>query len=1201
MKIKRIELIGFKSFADRTLFPLHDGITCVVGPNGCGKSNIVDAFRWVLGEQSAKSLRGVKMEEVIFQGSAVKRQSVMADVTLILSRPGQYVSKGNSENGKELFAGGTSDELTVTRRLYRSGESEYLLNKSLCRLKDIRDIFFDAGLGARGYSILDAGKIAEIINARPQERRFLIEEVAGVMKYKVKKAEAVSKIESSKQNLQRINDIMYEVKRQINNLDRQAKKAERYKQMMEELNTIEVRIAKRGHKGLNSILNSVMADIDRLKDVDSAKRAELSTLENHVATKRLEVADSKRVFSEIEDRLHGKEKSISDTERQIAVLKANIENKEVDISRLASQQDDIEAEKEKLTKVVADLDDAEAAMRSGMAGVSSELEEKKEMALDLKMMLDDRELDIDNKRRDLFKTSEKLSNKGDEFHKLQSSYETLKYRESISKGDINNIKRGIEGIEKAVKESEDFIKNKTNEHLRLQPEREALKSEVERLRGDIENKKMSLSEKKEDLASNMSRLNSLKELIIESPLADLLEGSSNQGYTALSDVITVDKGFEVAVEATLSEKINSLVIDKLEDVISTIKIIRERAIERTTIFFYTGHGIQDEGYRIQDAGGVTEGDIVGRASDFISFQPGAAQIIKGNILQNTYIVKDLQVAINILFANPPVCRAHTSSINLVTLEGEVINSDGWISAGKTREILKRRREATELQETIDRQQTGIRGINDELNTTVNDLIINKESLKDIEKRLLEAEKDISLSDHTLKSQKDELNRKVRRLSSLEAEISTISQEKGAIEDLLELKAREIDDLEAEKNRVNDEITVIQQSLVETKAEYEEVRTDLTDMKLAVTSYREKMDALNRERDGINNMAAEVENKKELVAKEILVARERRVEFSLKLRRLEEDIKILITETDKIRGGRNILREAINSESQELISKGNSINEIRTEIDLIGQRLADSNSKALENKLRIEHIEKSVMQKHGLDIKEEITRDMDFDVAFSPSEDEKRINELNEKARELGTVNPGAIEEYEELKDRHDFLIKHQRDLTISIAELEEAISRMNIATKRRLREAYTLLRTKFSEVFATLFGGGGKADIILTDEENILESGLEIIAQLPGKRLQNLNLLSGGEKALTSLAILFAGFLVRPGPLCILDEVDAPLDEPNTARFGQMIRGLSNETQFIIITHRRATMEIADYIYGITMEEPGVSKVVSVRFSEAKA
>ncbi|MCL0085765.1 hypothetical protein M1N52_00540 [Thermodesulfovibrionales bacterium] len=242
-----------------------------------------------------------------------------------------------------------------------------------------------------------------------------------------------------------------------------------------------------------------------------------------------------------------------------------------------------------------------------------------------------------------------------------------------------------------------------------------------------------------------------------------------------------------------------------------------------------------------------------------------------------------------------------------------------------------------------------------------------------------------------------------------------------------------------------------------------------------------------------------------------------------------------------------------------------------------------------------------MQKHGLDIKEEITRDMDFDVAFSPSEDEKGINELNEKARELGTVNPGAIEEYEELKDRHDFLIKHQRDLTISITELEEAISRMNIAIKRRLREAYTLLRTKFSEVFATLFGGGGKADIILTDKENILESGLEIIAQLPGKRLQNLNLLSGGEKALTSLAILFAGFLVRPGPLCILDEVDALLDEPNTARFGQMIRGLSNETQFIIITHRRATMEIADYIYGITMEEPGVSKVVSVRFSEAKA
>jgi chromosome segregation protein len=362
----------------------------------------------------------------------------------------------------------------------------------------------------------------------------------------------------------------------------------------------------------------------------------------------------------------------------------------------------------------------------------------------------------------------------------------------------------------------------------------------------------------------------------------------------------------------------------------------------------------------------------------------------------------------------------------------------------------------------------------------------------------------------------------------------------------------------------------------------------------MTSYREKIDALGREKDAISNAIGEFENKKEQAIKEIRDAEEKIKESTTKLQKLEEEIKSIVMDVDNMQVQRTKLRDTINSENQEIVSKSNILRNIRAQIDEISQQMTDLNSKAVENRLRIENIETSISQKYGLDIK---THGIEVE-GFDAAEDENKIDELNTKIRELGPVNLGTIEEYEELKNRYDFLTKQQQDLTMSIAELEEAISRINTTTRRKLREAYDSLRTKFTEVFATLFGGG-RADIILTDEENILESGLDIIAQPPGKKLQNINLLSGGEKALTSLALLFAGFLIKPSPLCVLDEADAPLDESNTVRFAQMIKELSKETQFIVITHNRTTMEVADYLYGITMEEPGVSKAISLQFTEA--
>jgi chromosome segregation protein len=1269
VKVKQVELTGFKSFADRTLLPLHNGITCIVGPNGCGKSNIVDAFRWVLGEQSAKSLRGEKMEEVIFQGSAAKKQKGMAEITLVLSYEGspssasvfssetaaakihvpaglplqvlgrglkQGTAEGSENNGNNNREGSASDEIIVSRRLYRSGESEYLINKKQCRLKDIRDIFLDTGLDVKSYSILDQVKIGEIINTKPSDRRFLIEEVAGVMKYKARKAEALSKLESSKQNLQRISDIVYEVRRQINTLDRQVKKAEKYKKLIGELKDVELRIAKCKYMELTSILSSLQADIERLGEADSAKKSEISTLENIIDTIRLGIADNEKALSELENTLHGKEKSISDTEKHTAVLKNSIENIKADISRLLHQQEESYTKKAELTKKISDLDDTERSLYINMEGISGELSEKKGLIADIEITIGNTDAELEQKRKELFRLSEDLSSKKNEFHKMQSSYETLKYRESVSLNDMESIKGGITALQKATAEAEGLITGKTSELSEMKAEKNSIIGEIAILKDSIEDKKTALSREREELASNISRLNSLQELIVDSSLPDFLQRSGNEssGFMLLSDAINTKKGFETAIESALSEKINSLIIDNLKDALHAAQVIKEKNIARTAILYTEAKSHEQE--NDEELALINHSGIIGRASDFVTFENGNAEAMQEpliqetmqkpiiqpiiqkvqRILRNIYIVKDLQTAADLLFSGVLSGQSKSTAVYLITQDGEAINSDGWILAGHGKDILKRKREIKELQKIVDEQQAKIKNMEKALQSAYDELSDRKESLRNVEESVIDIEKQISLADQSLQNRQDELERKNRRLSFLETELTTISQEKEQFEAIIKSKSKEIDEVQAERNIIDEDITKLQQTLALYRKEYEEAKSHLTDMKLAIASYREKIEALKKEKNSIIKNIAELQTQKELAAKEVQSAEKKIKESISELHIMENNIKTLIIEADRVRQERAALKETINAETLDVASKGSSLKNLRSDMDIILQQLSSANSKAVERRLRIENIENGIMQKYGLNIKNELTEEqkigrkdetnveanIEASIEEFPdySEDEDKINALNEKIRELGPVNLGTIEEYEELKTRYDFLTKQQRDLSMSIAELEEAINRVNTTTKRRLREAFESLRAKFSEVFTAIFGGG-RADIVLTDEENILESGIEITAQLPGKKLQNLNLLSSGEKALTSLALLFAGFMIKPSPLCVLDEVDAPLDESNTVRFAQMIKGLSKDTQFIVITHNRTTMEVADYLYGITMEEPGASKVISLQFSDIAA
>lgn len=1188
MKVKNIELNGFKSFSEKTILPLHNGITCIVGPNGCGKSNVVDAFKWVLGEQSAKSLRGEKMEEVIFQGSATKKQKGLAEVSLTMSRSEMWNKNEGSEGGNGKSPSAILDEIVVSRRLYRSGDSEYILNKKQCRLKDIRDIFLDTGLDVKSYSILDQGKITEIINAKPADRRFLIEEIAGVMKYKTRRAEALSKLESSKQNLQRINDIIHEVKRQINSLDRQVKKAERYKKLISELKEVELRTAKRNHSEFVSTFETLSADINRLNESDAAMRGELASIENIMAAKRLELAEKEKELTLLENELQAKERLISESEKKTAVLKANMENKKSDIIRLTGQMEESDIKTAELLRKIIELENSEKTIASQIDGIREEMQDRKERTAEIEAELSEKEAELEGKRKELFRISEQLSGKRNELHKLQASFDTLRYRESASHKDNVSITDGINEIENIIKKTELHIMEKTEELAGLNAEKNSAIAEIDNIRETLDETKAFIAGERELLAANISRLNSLKELILDRSLMDFIgkDNTENLKPVMLSDCITTGKDYESAIEAVMSEKINSILIETIEEAMSAVSIINEHHLGRTSLLFAGIRGNQEN--PVEQIPIPQHPAVIGRASDYISFENSKVQNSISNAAQNIFIVKDISSAFDILSSE------HGSMLTLATLSGEMLSSDGWIFAGQGKEILKRKREIKELQTLIDEQQKKISGLEEE-NIILNERQVSvKETFKAIENAIITIEKELSLSQHSLNTHKEEFQRKQRRLSMLEAEIVTIGQEMSTLENSISAKNSEIETIEAEKNQINANIEAMHQSISEVKRNYEDARSKLTDLKLSMTSLNEKQDAVKNEINGTSKAIDENKLKKESAKNEISNA-EKQIEAAYaELHAIQEQTKALVIDADEIRQQRILLREHIALENQQIVSQQQSLKAIRTQIDIITKELSDINAKAVEARLRIENIETGIQQKYGMDIKTEAVITEEFEA----SQDIERINTLNEKIRELGPVNLGTIEEYEELKTRYEFLTKQQQDLNMSIAELEEAISRINTTTRKKLREAYDSLRIKFSEVFTTLFGGG-KADIVLTDQENILESGIDIIAQPPGKKLQNINLLSGGEKALTSVALLFAGFLIKPSPLCILDEADAPLDESNTVRFAKMIKGLSNETQFIVITHNRTTMEVADYIYGITMEEPGASKAISLQFDDA--
>jgi len=1177
MRIEKIELIGFKSFADKITFSLHPGITCIVGPNGCGKSNIVDAFRWVLGEQSAKSLRGEKMEEVIFNGSVLKKQKGMAEVSLHISGmniPNREPGGDNSGEGAdaERYLG---ESVTVSRRLYRSGESEYLINKTPCRLKDIRDIFLDTGLDFKSYSILEQGRIGEIVNSKPNERRFIIEEVAGVMKYKVRKAEALSKLESSRTNLLRVSDIISELKKQINILDRLAKKAERYKKLSSEMHAIELKIARSEYQTLTEARDAILQEHGLLREKETGMAAEISDTENRTESRRLSLLEKEKGLELLQNRFQAVEREIAEMEREIAVGRNDISNLGELHGKLIGQDEDIDARCSEIASRCEELRANGEKIAAEIEAYADVLREKTEAFREIEEELSEKEEQIETGRREIFRVSEELSSLKNDLHRHQTSLESLERREANSRREAEDARKALAMLETSISEAESAILGSNNETLLLKEKKEVLQQEFAEDRTRLGMLTSRLSEAREELASNTSRLDSLKEIVFDRPSRELISSRSDVRLLAsLADTMDVEAEYERAIESALAEKADSFVLESREDIEKALTSLKGAG--KTALIPLSAKGLS---FTSEVPAG-----IIGRATGFVRASEGYSHIAE-NLLGNVLIVRDIRTAFDL--------REQDSQHTFVTLDGEVIEPSGAVIAGEGKGIFLRKREIRELEELIETRKSFISETAAGIQALQEAIARKEEDIRVVEASIIKLEKEISLSRLTVDNFIEDRERTGRKLSYLTLEIEDISTEKTAVSKVIAELGGNVQAIEAKKAGVENDCLLLQEGISLKKSEIEGFRSEVTDIRLMNASNREKAEAIKNEIEsseraveGLKQRKTELQTEKEQVLQRIAG---READIAQK----DELLRKLVADADALRLDMSGRKEEIDRENGDLMSVDHGLRTLRQEMAGVTSRISELDVLKAEHKLRLENLAQNVMTNYGVQIG-------DLALEEISSEEEERLAELRIKLQEIGPVNLGSLDEYEELKTRFEFMSNQHDDLIKSIAELEEAISKINSTTRKKLRDAFEMLNEKFGRIFVTLFGGG-RAELVLTDESNILETGIEIVVQPPGKKLQNIHLLSGGEKALTALSVQFASFLIKPTPLCILDEADAPLDESNTERYAQMLHELSNETQFIVVTHNRTTMNVAKHLYGITMEEAGVSKVISMQLTDVAA
>lgn len=1179
MFFKSIEMTGFKSFPDKINLNFEKGITCVVGPNGSGKSNISDAIRWVMGEQSIKTLRGGKMEDVIFSGTEKRKPLGFSEVNLLVD---------NKDRGLHI----DYDEVLITRRLFRSGESEYYINKSSCRLKDIQELFMDTGLGKDGYSLVGQGKIDNIISGKPSDRRIFFEEACGISKYHHKKDESERKLENTENNILRINDIVAELETQLAPLKNQSEKAKKFLVLRDELRVLEVNVWLSNYHTYNEELLKISENYENSKKQVEDTKLILEKLDLSIE----ELTKKSKDLQEENDRLtqenYNSEYNIKTFENQIEISKNDIEHINENIKRLNNEKAEIKKKldeflknEELFSQNISKINEDKNNLENELTNLVNELNNILSDITSHNSGVDKLRLSLAEKNNEFLSIKAKKSAVTSLMESLNERIEKLKdvlneksKRKEETEKTSDNLKKELDEIinkEKELRENKEEISKK---YSLQNEEKEKLQIKITDISNEIHKTKNRLDILK-DMENSFSAMpKGVKELLKNGPKNVNLHGT-------VSSLIKTENKYATAIDSALGASANHIVCENEEDAKKSIEFLKSNKLGRVTFMPLTS--VKGQGKLNVDL--KNEDGYIGIASELLTYDKKYENIIL-NILNRVAVFSDID---NCIKAE----KKYKHTFKAVTLTGEIFNVGGSITGGEYKNnvgAMQRNSEIDSLEKKLKEKEEELKTVNDEFSKVNSILLKIEEELKEKEEKLksfntekieimseLKYENEMILNiENDLQSEKneiDEINKKIRdselSITSYNNEISRCQTEIDAISDKITSSDSGFSIVLKKKDDINEKINEYKLKIAEKEKdisyENDKIEAIAKERENFLMSMDAKEEEIEEAKDRILDINDEIEFRKNQIE-------ETREQLSDYLKKIEENKQSKIKceeDLDKNREDSKDLREKFVALSEDNTRLEVKVSKIENDIEQTVNNLWESYELTLTDAEKIKS-----------------------DIG-SISGATRKISDLRGKIKELGNINIDAIEEYEAVNERYTFLTNQRDDLTKAKKDLEKIITDMIKLMKEIFKEQFNLIAESFDKTYTELFGGG-KGTIRLTDPDNILESGIEIEVQPPGKKLTTISLLSGGEKAFTAIALLFAIIKVKPTPFCMFDEIEAALDDNNVYRYADYLDKFKKNTQFVIITHRRGTMEAADTLYGVTMQEKGVSKLLSINIDE---
>ncbi|MCB9479325.1 MAG: chromosome segregation protein SMC [Deltaproteobacteria bacterium] len=1189
MRIQHLELVGFKSFADKTRLTFDDGITVIVGPNGCGKSNVVDAIRWVMGELSAKSLRGNEMMDVIFAGSTGRKPISMAQVSMVFS-----CDDGLYPQGYENVA-----EIEITRRLFRSGESQYLINRMPCRLKDIQEMLMDTGIGARTYAVIEQGQIAKLLSMKPTERRFLIEEAAGTTKYRVRREETQRKIDQTRSNLDRVEDVVSEVRRQVNSLARQAGKARRYKEYADSLKAIEFELAARESRVLSEEDAAVSARLAELKRNIEQATASIETEEQNLEARRLDHLKASREAEQRQEQLSGLSDEIRVAESELASLRQQIAEHQAKVAHL-----ELECRKaeDAIPGHAADAETAGAEARECDGRIESLQGHLTEMQQRLAIFRETRQDNMTNAerlRREIAEATHRVASLAGQVEASEAG--RTRDEESVAALQIKHAElaeliANLEGESAAQQDDVDTLRARRAEleesltqaraaANESQSRLDAAKHELDRARSEHE----SVKARHESLLAVKRSLEGYSEGVKRLLSTDEGAERAAGALDVLGHLIEVEPRFEPALEAALGNRVQGVVFEQAEQCLAAAQQLSTGEPARYT---FVPVGLRPAK---ADYPETTRSQTLGPLSEFVR----ADERFRGTVaslLDNVLVVESLDEALRLHKAN-----GYAGAF--VTLSGEYIDPYGVITGGAKEAaeagLLARNRRIKELSAESDVLAEKVAEAHRAVEAATAARLAAREhrdgvsaSLDQIKDRLAEAEGALKKS----KSEGEGLTSQQARLTTQIDQTRThIAQRAEAAEKAL----GEMNRLEEHIRQLRGELENREDRLFANSREVDELQHEVTEQSSLLAGLKERRKAAHDRETAATWAKKRMEEDLAARRSQIRQTSELVSELTAKVQAAEGELAGKSDMAGNSREEIAAVRRSLDETEQELTEAETALRAKRHELTAWREENSKAEVRHVELGMKREHIVQRLMDNYGVALDElpepdELPED---EEATSLDDLKAQRRDLQEMLGKIGEVNVAAVEEHQEASERLDFYLSQKADLDEAIADLEKAIAKINRESKQRFLDAFNAVSERFAVVLPKLFGGGS-AQLTLTDPDDPLESGLEISVKPPGKKLTNINLLSGGEKAMSSIGLIFSIFLIKPSPFCLLDEVDAPLDDANIDRFNHLIEMIREHSQVIVITHNKRTMKTAETLYGVSMQEPGVSKLVSVRFDE---